>query len=79
MGDTEGVPDAVVNEEIDWISELIELQYDSTAWKRLVFSGFRGSSVHLGANQRAYNGLALDKRWYRLWHLVPASCEGPCE
>ncbi len=79
IGDNEGVPESVANEEMDRIGELIEMQYDSTAWKRLVFSGFQGTSVHLGANQRAYNGLALDKRWYRLWHLVPAPCEGPCE
>lgn len=79
FGDNEGASDSVVKEEIDRISKLIEMQYDSTAWKRLVFSGFQGSSVHLGANQRVYKGLALDQRWYRLWHQVPAPCEGPCE
>mgnify|MGYP000418356777 CR=1 FL=1 len=79
IGNNEGTPDSVATAEIQRITSLIDLKYDSTAWRRLVFSGFRGSSIHLGANQRIYNGLAKDKRWYRFWHQIPAACEGPCE
>lgn len=77
-GDNEGTPDSVANQEIDRIKSLIDLKYDSTAWRRFVFANFQGNSVQLGANERSYNDYALDNRWYRLWYMVPAPCEGPC-
>lgn len=78
-GDNEGIPDSVAKVEMDRITTLIELKYDSTAWRRLVFSKFQGNSIHLGAQERTYNGIALDERWYRFWHQIPAACEGPCK